>query len=279
MVQQSANPSVTGNVWLGRKSPATNKKLLPTPCWSWGEWHYTIYCSFKKHKCQFTSCHEHKDGFCSPHRDKTVTPKRMTQIQETNPKKKKFIVRGLIRDSVFATFKVDFESCRKYVTVCINNYPVRFYLDTAFNITLILHLMWEWLGKPTWTSTSHVPRSASGNTIQLIGELNCGVSFKNKQFSGVCYITDSSNLNLLGLDFIEKPDLFNKCNQHKKNQVWKFEQVRKEGRKIQLLSFYVSLFEHICKFWLKIRWDRLELIFINFLWRRNNIFHFIFITR
>ena len=31
---------------------------------------------------------------------------------------------------------------------------------------------------------------------------------KKKEFSGVCYITDSSNLNLLGLDFIEELDLF-----------------------------------------------------------------------
>ena len=61
---------------------------------------------------------------------------------------------------------------------------------------------------PTLNDTTHVACSASGNKIQLTGELICDVSFEEKKFSGVCYNTDSSNLNLLGLDFIEEVELF-----------------------------------------------------------------------
>ena len=53
---------------------------------------------------------------------------------------------------------------------------------------------------PTLKDTTHVACSASGKKIQLTGELICDVSF--------CYITDSSNLNFLGLDIIEELDLF-----------------------------------------------------------------------
>lgn len=92
--------------------------------------------------------------------------------------------------------------------VSINKRPIKFQFDTASDITLISRTTWESLGKPPLKDTTHVACSASGNKIRLNGELICDVSFKDKHFSGVCYITDSSNLNLLGLDFIEELDLF-----------------------------------------------------------------------
>ena len=111
-------------------------------------------------------------------------------------------------NSIFATFNVNFEACRKYIVVLINKRLVKFQFDTTSDITLISHSTWELLGMPTLNDTTHVACSASGNKIQLTGELICEVSFEEKKFSGVCYIMDSSNLNLLGLDFIEELDLF-----------------------------------------------------------------------
>ena len=96
----------------------------------------------------------------------------------------------------------------KYIIVLINKRPVKFQFDTTSDITLISRSTWELLGKPTLKDTTHVACSASGNKIQLTGELIFDVSFKEKRNSDVCFITDSSNLNLLGLDFIEKLDLF-----------------------------------------------------------------------
>lgn len=52
-------------------------------------------------------------------------------------------------------------------------------------------------------------RCAPANALQLIGELNCNVSFKDKHFSVICYLTDCSVLNLIDLDWIEEFHLFN----------------------------------------------------------------------
>jgi hypothetical protein len=109
--------------------------------------------------------------------------------------------------SLFASFKVDFESRRQYLTVSINSIPVRLQLDTASDVTLISKSTWELLGKPVLSPTNHQAHSASGNTLKLTGELNCVVSFKDISTPAICYLTDFSNLNLLGLDWIDKLNL------------------------------------------------------------------------
>ncbi|GAA51908.1 hypothetical protein CLF_106999 [Clonorchis sinensis] len=110
--------------------------------------------------------------------------------------------------SVFATFQVEFESRRKYLTVSINKVPIRLQLDTASDITLISRSNWELIGKPVVSLTNHRAQSASGSTLLLTGKLACNVSFNNVQFSGTCYLTECPNLNILGLDWIEKLNLF-----------------------------------------------------------------------
>ena len=62
------------------------------------------------------------------------------------------------------------------------NIPVRFQLDMVSNITLILRSTWTLTSKPTIRKTKHVIRSASGDIIQLIGELSCNVCFNVKNF-------------------------------------------------------------------------------------------------
>ena len=88
-------------------------------------------------------------------------------------------------NSIFATFNVNFEARRKYIFVLINKRLVKFQFDTASDITLISRSTRELLGKPTLKDTTHVACSASGNKIQLTGELICDVSFKEKKFQ-VC---------------------------------------------------------------------------------------------
>lgn len=51
-------------------------------------------------------------------------------------------------NSVSATFKVDFEYCRKYITVSVNNVPICLKVDTATDITLISPSTWEQIGLP-----------------------------------------------------------------------------------------------------------------------------------
>ena len=84
-------------------------------------------------------------------------------------------------NSIFATFNVNFEACRKYIVVLINKRPVKFQFDSALDIPLISRSTWKLLGMQTLKETTHVACSASGNKIQIIGELICDVSFKKKK--------------------------------------------------------------------------------------------------
>ncbi|KAA3676724.1 uncharacterized protein DEA37_0001501 [Paragonimus westermani] len=106
--------------------------------------------------------------------------------------------------SLVAAFKTEFESRRQYITVSINNSPVRFQLDTTGDITLITGSTWELIGKPDVCTTTHQAQSASGNMLQLSGEVTCNISFKDMHFTGTRHLTDLPHLNLFGLDWIVK---------------------------------------------------------------------------
>lgn len=97
---------------------------------------------------------------------------------------------------------------RKYIVVSVNNKPVCFQFDTASDITLISQTSWKLLGEPCLSATDHIARSASGDQIHLTGELTCNVTFQVTTFSGVCYLAEKSELNLIGLDWIEQLNLF-----------------------------------------------------------------------
>nr|VZH96691.1 unnamed protein product [Spirometra erinaceieuropaei] len=80
---------------------------------------------------------------------------------------------------------------------------LRLQLDTASDITIISQRLWQSLGSPTIQQTSQSATSACGGLVQLIGQLQCCVSFRGTSITAICYIT-KSDLNLLGLDWIEQ---------------------------------------------------------------------------
>ena len=88
------------------------------------------------------------------------------------------------------------------MAVQLNGHPVQLQVDTASDITLISQSLWETIGQPSLTSTSHVAQSASGDCVHITGELPATIKMKDKTASGTIYIANSSH-NLLGLDFIE----------------------------------------------------------------------------
>lgn len=75
---------------------------------------------------------------------------------------------------VSATFKFEFESHRKHITVSINKIRVRFQFETASDVTLISRSTWEQLGKPDLLKTDHI---ASADENLLSGQVNCSVCF------------------------------------------------------------------------------------------------------
>nr|VZI38168.1 unnamed protein product [Spirometra erinaceieuropaei] len=103
--------------------------------------------------------------------------------------------------SLLAAFQLNASGRRKFVDVLLNGHAVRLQLDTASDITIISERLWQSLGSPTMQQTSQSATSACGGLVQLIGQLQCCVSFRGTSITAICYIT-KSDLNLLGLDWI-----------------------------------------------------------------------------
>ena len=147
----------------------------------------TLVFAHLKNTCRLCSHRGHKDRFCERRdKDNTTITNMATSRGKTHHKKTGHF-RKSTWNSIFATFKVNFEDRRKYIVVLINKRLVKFPFDTASDITLISRSPWELLGKSTLKDSTHVACNALGKRIQLTGELICDVSFKEKKIRCVLH--------------------------------------------------------------------------------------------
>ena len=174
---------------------AVHQKTPPSTCWHCGDWHFIRFCPFKQNRCQ--RCHQvgHKDGFCPTPAVHSKPPSPHTRASRPQP-----IGKSL---SILTSSNIDVTSSRKFVPLLINGFPTRLQLDTASDITIISHNLWQSIGKPTVEMTPRIATSACGGSIHLSGQVSCRVTFQNVTINGKCYLSNSS-LNLLGLDWIDQ---------------------------------------------------------------------------
>nr|CAH8861075.1 unnamed protein product [Trichobilharzia regenti] len=168
------------------------KKYPPSPCWCCGAWHFIKSCPYKNNRCNKCKIIGHKNGFCQPPR--YHNPAKAPPTVGPKSPRRSF--------SLLATSEVTTPGMRKYLDFQINGHDARLQLDTASDITVISEKLWNDIGRPHITNTSQTAVSACGGRLKLIGELKCSVSFRNAEFTGICYVT-KIDLNLLGLDWID----------------------------------------------------------------------------
>nr|CAH8866294.1 unnamed protein product [Trichobilharzia regenti] len=208
MVECKRQSSEFGSINTVKSPPITvkhtarqsqNSAKPPSVCWHCGSWHFVKFCPFKKHKCR--NCHRfgHKEGYCTPQKNSSVRNRSSRFKPKQSPRVQ----------TVFTTSKVEFASKRKYITLDINGKRIRLQLDTASDITVISRTTWRKLGCPQILPTEHVAKNVSGDILKLVGEINCQVQFGEHHFNGVCYVTNYHDLDLLGLDWLDKLHIFN----------------------------------------------------------------------
>nr|VZI45519.1 unnamed protein product [Spirometra erinaceieuropaei] len=209
MIQNPPSSFSVHTVTSTKSHPVTRPKQVPksrsppSPCRHCGAWHFHRDCTFRQHRCQ--SCNQvgHRDGFCKsvpasggkpapaiPNSRHLFRPKRKSKLQSVGNSL-----------SLLAAFQLNASGRRKFVDVLLNGHAVRLQLDTASDITIISERLWQSLGSPTIQQTSQSATSACGGLVQLVGQLQCCVSFRGTSITAICYIT-KSDLNLLGLDRI-----------------------------------------------------------------------------
>ncbi|BHF79290.1 hypothetical protein SprV_0602241000 [Sparganum proliferum] len=207
MIQNPASSSSVHSVTSTESRPKQVSKARspPSPCRHCGAWHFHRDYTFRQHRCQ--SCNQvgHRDGFCksapaSGGKPAPATPSYRHRFRPKRKSKPQSVGNSL---SLLAAFQLNASGCRKFVDVLLNGHAVRLQLDTASDITIISERLWQSLGSPTMQQTSQSATSACGGLVQLIGQLQCCVSFRGTSITAICYIT-KSDLNLLGLDWIEQ---------------------------------------------------------------------------
>nr|VZI42878.1 unnamed protein product [Spirometra erinaceieuropaei] len=211
MIQNPASSFSVHTVTSTKLHPVTRPKQLskprspPSPCRHCGAWHFHRDCTFRLHRCQ--SCNQvgHRDGFCksvpaSVGKPAPATPNSRHRFRPKRKSKLQSVGNSL---SLLAAFRLNASGRRKFVDVLLNGHAVCLQLDTASDITIISERLWQSLGSPTMQPTSRSATSACGGLVQLIGQLQCCVSFRGTSITAICYIT-KSDLNLLGLDWIEQ---------------------------------------------------------------------------
>lgn len=116
--------------------------------------------------------------------------------------------------------KSNVENKRQYITVKINGHSCTLQLDTASDITIILFETWKVLGELACEATTHCAKNASGKQVDLRAEIRCTIELNGISSEGICYLSGHPNLNILGIDWIEKVGLWEApvnsfCNQLK----------------------------------------------------------------
>ncbi|CAH8467909.1 unnamed protein product [Dicrocoelium dendriticum] len=178
----------------------------PTACWNCGGWHFVRFCTYKKHLCQKCKRLGHKESHC---RKTYVSRPVSTPHLYTNSKSQKTSFQGAKTKVVLATCRTEFAGKRKYLTVKINDVPISLQIDTASDITIISRSSWTRLGKPPLRRTNLTAQNASGEPLRLDGEFTCDIKFKDLSLRGTIYLASCVNINLLGIDWIDRLNLFN----------------------------------------------------------------------
>ncbi|GAA47695.1 hypothetical protein CLF_100687 [Clonorchis sinensis] len=174
---------------------------MPTPCWFCVEWHYSRHCPYRNHRCSKCSRKGHKEECCRGkfRRSCKHRPDKRTQA-----------------GAMTATFRMKSPGRRKFVTVCINATPVTLQLDAGSDLTEFkTNLGCNW--KAT-SGTQCIVRNAPGGSLKLTGNLDSSVTLKGIQLSGTSYLTNYTDLDLLGLDWINELQLLDQplnavCNE------------------------------------------------------------------
>nr|VZH97721.1 unnamed protein product [Spirometra erinaceieuropaei] len=147
----------------------------------------------------------HRDVFCksmpaSESKPPPTTPSSRHRFRSKRKPKSQSVGNSL---SLLTNFQLNAAGRRKFVDVFLNDHAVRLQLYTASDITIISERLWQSLGSLKTQQTSQPAASACGGLVKPNRQLQCCVTFRGTRITAICYIT-KSDLNLLGLDWIEK---------------------------------------------------------------------------
>lgn len=100
-------------------------------------------------------------------------------------------------------------SSRKFINLLINEIPIELQVDSGADVTIISHEMSEKLELKI-SPTTFSPNDASGNSLNLVGEVDCEISFESRTLRSKICVSSNKDLNVFGNDSLEKFNLWDK---------------------------------------------------------------------
>ncbi|KAK5977729.1 Retroviral aspartyl protease [Trichostrongylus colubriformis] len=176
----------------------TVEKRHEVKCWNCGGNHYARQCKYKPWYCKKSRKTGHKENFCDilqqkkPGAQEDATKKMRNSNREGKERRK--APRRQVRTVQISNAAVEANCPRVYVDVLVNNYQVKFLLDTRSDITLLNEKTWKKI------PTSIVVKNASGEHMKIHGKLKCKIKIKGVETDGYAYVTPYNSL--IGLEWI-----------------------------------------------------------------------------
>lgn len=191
-----------------------SKKNKPKPqasndnCKNCGRIHQDNQCPAAKSKCSFCSLNGHWVQFCRKKLNDEINncsdaSKDNSKSTPTGRAQSKSKVSS-IRINVIKT-----HSKRKYVKVIINGRSLTLQVDSGADVSVISEKVCKKMNFKI-RPTTLAPDNASGDPLDLIGEIECTIDFLNKTKYSTIFVSQNEDLNVFGNDLPELFDLWNK---------------------------------------------------------------------
>lgn len=195
-VNAVAYPKRTTSKHQSSSDSSKNREQPRTPCWSCGGMHYNKDCRFRDHRCNECGKHGHREGYCACFSTKSSS----NSANRSDPKKKKNKRQPL---SKIVTIR-SIGQRRKFVDIEVNNVPLRLQLDTGSDISIISQRSWTRIGRPKAKPAVCSARTASGEPLELVAELECNITLNGITREGKCFIASPNvHLDILGIDWMD----------------------------------------------------------------------------
>ncbi|XP_055714323.1 uncharacterized protein K02A2.6-like [Phlebotomus papatasi] len=163
--------------------------------------HFSKECSYSDSKC--TDCGQigHKSGYCPP--PDAPSGKKKSQNSRKFPQKKKKNPQARA-NAVFSRHRRG----RRFLSPEVNGHILTFQLDSAADVSVISSATWEKIGKPALSTASLIVKDAQSNKIQVAGEFEAIVRFRDKEIRARCLVSDKTRDNLFGIEWMDALDLW-----------------------------------------------------------------------
>lgn len=180
-----------------RQAPSDKNHEQPrTPCWACGGMHFNKDCRFKDHRCNDCGKYGHREGYCACFSSKSSNAPGTSDTKKKNKKHYQPSARTVTIRSI--------SQHRKFVELQLNKVPLRLQLDTGSDISIISHRSWIEIGRPKTKPAACSAKTASGEPLQLVAELECNVTLNGITREGKCFVASPNvSLDIVGIDWMD----------------------------------------------------------------------------